>query len=120
MEISVEQSGQTTIVKVAGKIDWESAEELDDRVSGIIGQGCRFMAISLENVNYICSGGIGTLVFTFGRLQKAGGAMYIISSNSYINDLFETLKFHIVFAGYLFKSFDDFSRQILTDRTPRA
>jgi hypothetical protein len=46
-------------------------------------------------------------------VKKLGGAMYIISSNEYVNYILETLKFNIVFDGFLFTSFEHFREQII-------
>ena len=45
-----------------------------------------------------------------------GGAIYVISSNEYVNYIFETLKFDIVFDGYLFDSYENFSEQVIQRR----
>jgi anti-anti-sigma factor len=68
---------------------------------------------NLDEVTFICSGGIGALVYNLNKVKKMGGAMYIISSNEYVNYILETLKFDIVFDGFLFDSYEEFSNQIL-------
>lgn len=43
--------------------------------------------------------------------------MYIISSNEYVNDILETLKFGIVFDGFLFDSFEAFRERVMEKAT---
>jgi hypothetical protein len=52
-------------------------------------------------------------LLVFNKVKKMGGAIYIVSSNQYVNYIFETLKFDIVFDGYLFDTFENFSQQVL-------
>jgi len=42
-----------------------------------------------------------------------GGAIYIIADNEYISYIFETLKFDLIFDGYMYKTFEDFSAAVL-------
>ena len=53
------------------------------------------------------------MVYNLNKVKKLGGAMYIISSNEYVNYILETLKFNIVFDGFLFTSFENFREQII-------
>jgi anti-anti-sigma factor len=113
MELSVAQHGKFKIVKVSGKIDWESARLLDKEIDQIVEEGFCHVVFNLDDVSFICSGGIGALVYNLNKVKKMGGAIYIISSNQYVNYIFETLKFDIVFDGYVFETYESFSQQVL-------
>jgi anti-sigma B factor antagonist len=113
MKLSVTELSKCKVIKPSGRIDWESARLLDKEIQKIIDGGICHIAFNLDDVSFICSGGIGALVYNLNKVKKMGGAIYIISSNEYINYIFETLKFDIVFEGYLYKSFDTFSAAIL-------
>jgi anti-anti-sigma factor len=113
MELSVTEKGKFKIVKVSGKVDWESARILDKEIDQVVEDGFCHIVFNLDEVTFICSGGIGALVYNLNKVKKMGGAIYIVSSNQYVNYIFETLKFDIVFDGYLFDTFENFSQQIL-------
>lgn len=113
MELSVAQIDKFKIIKPSGRIDWENARLLDKEIQQIIEDGFSQIVFNLDDVTFICSGGIGALVYNLNKVRKMNGAIYIISSNEYINYIFETLKFDIVFEGYLYKSFDEFVNQVL-------
>ncbi|HLV33389.1 MAG TPA: STAS domain-containing protein [Chitinispirillaceae bacterium] len=113
MELSVTQIDKFKVVKPSGRVDWENARILDKEIQQIIEDGFCQIVFNLDDVTFICSGGIGALVYNLNKVRKMGGAIYIISSNEYINYIFETLKFDIVFEGYLYKSFDEFANQVL-------
>ena len=106
-------SNKFKAIKLAGKIDWENARTLDKEIQQIIDSGCYNIVFNLDEVTFMCSGGIGALVYNLNKVKKMGGAIYIISSNEYINYIFETLKFDIVFERYLFKSYDNFRQNVM-------
>ncbi len=113
MDLSVTQKGKFKIIKVSGKVDWENARLLDKEIDQIVEEGFCHIVFNLDEVTFICSGGIGALVYNLNKVKKMGGAIYIISSNQYVNYIFETLKFDIVFDGYLYDTFENFSEQVL-------
>lgn len=113
MEISVTEIANYKVVKLSGRIDWENARVLDREIQQIIDNGFCHIAFNLDEVNFICSGGIGALVYNLNKVRKMGGAIYIISSNDYINYIFETLKFDIVFEGYLYKTYESFEADVI-------
>ncbi len=113
MELSVTDVGKFKIIKAAGRVDWENARLLDKEIHQVIDGGSCHIVFNLDEVTFICSGGIGALVYNLNKVKKMGGAIYIISSNQYVNYIFETLKFDIVFDGYLFSSIEMFSEQVL-------
>ena len=113
MELSVTEINKYKVLKPHGRIDWENARVLDKEIQQIIEQGFVHIVFNLDEVTFICSGGIGALVYNLNKVRKKNGAIFIISSNDYINYIFETLKFDIVFEGYLYKSFEDFANEVL-------
>lgn len=113
MELSITQVGVYKIMKVAGKVDWENARVLDHKIQEVIDSGVYHIVFNLDEVTFICSGGIGALVYNLNKVKMNKGAIYIISSNDYVNYIFETLKFDVVFDGLLFTSFEDFRDKVL-------
>jgi anti-sigma B factor antagonist len=113
LELAVTEIKTFKIIKINGKVDWESARLLDKEIQQLIDTGNSQIVFNLDEVTFICSGGIGALVYNLNKVKKMGGAMYIISSNEYVNYILETLKFDIVFDGFLFDSFEDFSEQVI-------
>ena len=113
MELSITSVDKFKIVNISGKVDWENARKLDHKIKDIIKEGFCHIAFNLDEVTFICSGGVGALIYNLNKVKKMDGAIYLISSNEYVNYIFETLKFNIIFDGYLFNSFEDFSKKIL-------
>lgn len=113
MELSLTSMGKFKLVKISGKVDWEQARTLDQKINEIVDEGICHIVFNLEEVSFICSGGIGALVYNLNKIKKMGGAIYIISSNDYVNFIFETLKFDLIFDGYLYDSFEKFQEEVL-------
>jgi anti-sigma B factor antagonist len=113
LELAITEVKGFKIIKISGKVDWESARQLDKEIQQLIDSGSSRIVFNLDEVTFICSGGIGALVYNLNKVKKMGGAMYIISSNEYVNYILETLKFDIVFDGFLFDSVEEFTEQVL-------
>jgi anti-sigma B factor antagonist len=116
MELTVTDIDKFKVIKPCGRIDWENARILDQEIHRIIEGGVCHIVFNLDEVTFICSGGIGALAYNLNKVKRKGGAIYIISSNDYINYIFETLKFNIVFEGYYYKTFEEFSSEVLDGR----
>ena len=117
MDFPVTEIGKYKIVKLFGKVDWTKARLLDQQITKIINQGFSHIVFNMDEISFICSGGIGAIVYNLNKVKKVNGAIYLISSNDYVNFLFQTLKFDIIFDGLLFNSFDGFREKIL-DKQP--
>jgi anti-anti-sigma factor len=113
VELAITEIKGFKIIKINGKVDWECARQLDKEIQQLIDGGNSRIVFNLDEVTFICSGGIGALVYNLNKVKKMGGAMYIISSNEYVNYILETLKFDIVFDGFLFDSYEDFASQVI-------
>ena len=114
MKLSVVREDKYAIIKLADRIEWENARELDCLVKNLLDEKVYHIAFDLNDVSFICSGGIGALVYNLNSARKNGGAIYILSSNEYIDFMFETLKFDMVFEGYLYPSIEDFRDRVIT------
>lgn len=120
MELTVTEVSTFKIIKVCGRIDWENARLLDKEIHQVVDEGFSHIVFNLDEVTFICSGGIGALVYNLNKVKKMGGGIYIVSSNQYVNYIFETLKFDIVFDGFLFTSYAEFTEQVLNKQPATA
>ncbi len=116
MKLSTSTIDKFKIMKLSGRIDWENVHLLDSKIKGIIDEGFCHIVFDLNKLTFICSGGIGTLIYNFSIVKKLDGMIYFISSNEYVDFIFETLKFNMLFSGCLFGSFEDFEKSILVNK----
>ncbi len=113
MELSIREENSHTVFIVKGKIDWAAARTLDRKVTQYLNDGKSNIVFILDEVTFVCSGAIGVLVFNLNKAKEKGGALFIIANNEYINSIFDTLKFDIVFDGLLYKTYKDFRRDVV-------
>jgi anti-anti-sigma factor len=113
MEFTITDVSGLKVIKPSGRIDWESARLLDKEIQRLVDEKHYRIAFNLDDITFICSGGIGAFVYNLNKLRKLGGAIYIIADNDYINFVFESLKFDLIFAGYMFRTFEEFSEAVL-------
>ncbi|MCL2688449.1 MAG: STAS domain-containing protein [Chitinispirillia bacterium] len=113
MEFTVTTIEKFKVIKPSGRIDWESARLLDKEVQKLIDEDFCHIVFNLDEITFICSGGIGALVYNLNKVKKMGGAIYIIADNEYINYIFETLKFDVIFDGFMYRKFEEFSASVL-------
>ena len=113
MELTVTSIDKFKVIKPFGRVDWENARVIDREIQHLIDEGHCNIVLNLDDITFICSGGIGALVYNHNKMEKIGGAIYIIADNEYVQYIFEMLKFDIAFEGYLYKKFEDFSAAVL-------
>jgi anti-anti-sigma factor len=113
MRLSVDRQKEYRILTLSGRIEWADARKLDRTIRRLVDEGSYHIVFELSDVSFICSAGIGALVYNLNAVKKHGGAIYIVSSNDYIEYMFETLKFDMIFDGFIFPSLDDFRRSVI-------
>jgi anti-anti-sigma factor len=113
MDFTVTEISKFKVIKPSGRIDWESARLLDKEIQRLVDEKFCHIVFNLDDVTFICSGGIGALVYNLNKVKKMGGAIYIIADNEYISYIFGTLKFDVIFEGYMYRTFEEFSEMVL-------
>ena len=71
------------------------------------------LVLNLANVNYIDSGGIGTLVSLFTTARNAGGDIKLVNLTKRVGDLLQITKLITVFESY-----DDEQKAVKAFNTP--
>ena len=116
MEIALNVTSQVALFVIKGRIGWEDSRILDQKISETINNGSRYIIFNLDEVVFLGSGGIGALVYHMKKVHNKGGDIYIVSNNDYIQYLFATIGFHIVFKDKIFKTFEEFQEKILSPK----
>ncbi len=113
MELRITSNEKIALFIVKGKIGWDNSRILDTQIHKMVEKGCSHIIFNLDEVTFLCSGGIGALVYNMKKVQETGGDIYIVSSSDYIQFLFATIGFNIIFSGRIFKSFVEFVDKVL-------
>jgi anti-anti-sigma factor len=113
MELRITYNESIALLIVKGKIGWDNSRILDAQIHKMVDKGCSHIIFNLDEVSFLCSGGIGALMYNMKKVQGSGGDIYIVSSSDYIQFLFATIGFNIIFSGRIFKSFEEFDDRVL-------
>lgn len=107
MKIDISDHDGFKVVKLSGKIGWDKAYTLDKEINWLIADGAKQMVFDLNEVDFICSGAIGSILYNMNKFKDVGGGIYLISSNDYVNYVFKS-SFGTLLEGVMFTSFDLF------------
>ncbi len=113
MEIRINSNADIALFLIKGKIGWENSRVLDREILKAIDAGCQHIVFNLDDVNFLCSGGIGALIYNMKKVQEKGGDIYIVSTSDYIQYLFATIGFNIIFNNKIFPTFEEFTEKVL-------
>lgn len=92
--------GDITILDCNGRIVFgEEAAALRETVKTLIAQTPK-LVLNLKNVNYIDSGGLGTMVGLFTSAQSSGGEIKLANLTPRVGQLLQVTKLVTVFDVY--------------------
>jgi anti-anti-sigma factor len=113
VELKITQNSQIALFIVKGKIGWDNSRILDSQIHKMVEIGCSHIIFNLDEVTFLCSGGIGALIYNMKKVQETGGDIFVVSNSEYIQFLFATIGFNIIFSGKIFTNFEEFRDKIL-------
>jgi anti-anti-sigma factor len=113
VELKITSNSNIALFIVKGKIGWDNSRILDSQIHKMVEKGCSHIMFNLDEVTFLCSGGIGALIFNMKKVQETGGDIFIVSNSDYIQFLFATIGFNIIFSGKIFKDFEEFRDKVL-------
>lgn len=88
------------VVDCAGRLVFgEETAALRDQVKSLVSEGARII-LSLADVTYIDSGGLGTLVALYTTAQSAGASIKLARLTKRVGDLLQVTKLLTVFDVY--------------------
>jgi anti-sigma B factor antagonist len=90
----------------------EESARVRDTVKQLLAQSPK-VVMNLREVNYIDSGGLGTLVSLFTTARNAGGAVKLASLSQRVGDLLQVTKLFTIFE--VFDSEEAAARSFSTD-----
>jgi anti-sigma B factor antagonist len=78
----------------------EESMLLRDEIKKSIAEGMKRIVLNLQEINYIDSGGLGTLVALHTTAHNAGGAIKLANLTKRVGDLLQVTKLLTVFEVY--------------------
>ncbi len=83
--------GGASMVYVTGRIGIEEANELQRRFDEFFKAGRPWVIMSMSDVDFICSAGMGTLLSAVGEARKGGGELIFTDISAKVRTIFEFL-----------------------------
>jgi len=81
------------VVRVDGYLDSSTFPQLQERLSGLIGQRNYRFIVDLRHLNYISSAGLGVLMGMLQEVREHNGDLKIANMSDKIRNLFDMLGF---------------------------
>jgi anti-sigma B factor antagonist len=98
---SVRHSGNVAIVDIAGRITLGDESALvRNTIKDLVTAGERNILINLNDVSYMDSAGLGTMVGAYATVTNAGGRIKLLNPQGKINDLLQVTKLYTVFEAF--------------------
>jgi anti-sigma B factor antagonist len=93
MDIQVESHEDRRIIRIKGKVTFESCAILQSRLDTVAKEDVREFVIDFKEVPFIDSSGIGEVLRLFKHVREKGGEVILINPNRKLRDLFSMYRF---------------------------
>jgi len=97
MQIKAEEKNGVTVFKIFGDIDINSSPDVKKSFDKSITRDKNKVVISLENVGYVDSSGLATLVEIYKNLRTYAGKLKLTNLSDKVRGLFEITKLDKLF-----------------------
>lgn len=92
MELKLRKAGTIYVIDVVGEMDLYNAFRLKDLVKKMIDGGVKTYILNLEQVPYMDSSGIGSLLYVHSELKKRGLPLRITGVKGSVRKVIELTK----------------------------
>ena len=88
LHITVHQTGDHSVIAVAGDVDAATAPALRQALEAAFADGQLHVVLNLEHVPFLDSAGLGVLVAAHRLLGEHNGTFAVVSSSARLQELF--------------------------------
>jgi anti-sigma B factor antagonist len=96
LKVSIRKFEDTALLDLEGRL-WVHEQSLRDQVRSLLEEGCRFLVLNLEKVDYIDSSGLGQLVSIWTSIRSHQGNINLLSPTERVKRLLRTTALYVVF-----------------------
>ena len=97
MELEVIKKNNVSILKIKGDVDLYSSPLVRKEILAILTKSNKNLLVDLEDVSYMDSSGVATLVEALQLTNKKGGKLRLFNLGRAIRDVFELSRLDKVF-----------------------
>jgi anti-sigma B factor antagonist len=91
LSIETDNRQSISVVKVSGRVDSETAPELDDALTKLLQANRNQIVLNLQGVDYISSAGLRAVVKAYQATKKSGGDLRLASVSQPVEVILRTV-----------------------------
>ncbi|REK17431.1 MAG: anti-sigma factor antagonist [Planctomycetota bacterium] len=101
LDIKERQADDVTVLKLSGQLTMGLASSgLKEQLDAAVAQGRRHILLSVAELSYIDSYGLGELVACLTTVKKSGGALKLAGPTPFVRDVMRTTRLDTLFETY--------------------
>lgn len=100
LSIETDNSQSISVMKVKGRVDSDSAPELDTALTNLLIDNRTKIILNLQGVDYVSSAGLRAMVKAYQAAKKAGGDVRLASVSEPIEIILRTVGMMQMFKMY--------------------
>lgn len=98
MEVSMEAREDIRILRIRGRLDGTTMQELEARFLALANGGCARFVFDLTELDYISSAGLRVMLLAVKKTKAAGGKLALHGLNDNVNEIFRISGFSTIFS----------------------
>jgi anti-sigma B factor antagonist len=91
LSIETDNRQSVSVMKVKGRVDSETAPELDDALTKLLQNNKNKIVLNLQDVNYMSSAGLRAMVKAYQSANKSGGDVRLAAVSEPIEVILRTV-----------------------------
>lgn len=93
LELTNKKLENAEVVAAKGRLDSATSRLLEAHCSGLLGAGCKCVVFDFQNLQFLSSEGLRTLLGLSKRIQARGGKLVFTGIRGSIHDMFDIAGF---------------------------
>jgi len=98
MDVSTQVDGRTAIVRPVGRIDGTTTARLEQAITTLVSAGNARLVLDLQQVDYISSAGLRTILMAAKRAKTAAGGLVMFGLQPSVEEVMTTSGFATIVA----------------------
>jgi len=98
--MDTEKVGDVRIIRLQGRLGEVSAPQFEERMKAFIAQGETRFVVHMEELEYISSAGLRSILSTAKDLKELKGALYLSGLTGAVKEVFDISHFSDIFKIY--------------------
>ncbi len=100
MEITPKEHEGFTVLHLKGRLDLNSSSKLKEQIKGYLSEGTIKLVLDMNDVDFINSSGLGTLVSILKDVRMVKGRLVLCNLAQYVQEIFEITQLSHIFDMY--------------------